>query len=764
MNQTSFLSSLLIASNTQEINDAIEAFRTVHGARVDWVPIGGKENNRGPIEISADPGRSIVERLTNGIDAVLEAEYDRHGGMPECRSPRQAATTWIGISDRGLSEMTPAQRQAIAKRVSIKLMVGEGRQGRLIEIRDYGIGLSPEEMPDTILSLNASNKIRKHHLAGTYGQGGSSTFSISTYTFLASRRAGDPRIGYTVVKFLDLPPEEFKTGHYVYLTFEKTIPSIELPESDFAAGTFVRHFGYDLSNYASPLGPNSVYGLLNQVLFDPVLPIWLDSEVHDYRRVIKGSRNALAGAIDEGDENRRGPTLDHNMQKFFVSLGDFGCIAFEYWVLERPNHTNKRPSAAFVNPSRPIILTLNGQNHAELNAGIVRKEAELPYLWQRLIVHIDCDSLTPMAKRALFASSREDARRGVVLQNIHEELVRVLKSDDELTRLNNEARDLGMQDRDETAIQEMRREVAKLLRLQGIEIAQTIGTHSGGEQVNHDHPSRSRGSRPRPQPISVSEPPTYIRILWDERDSIDFYPGQRRYIRIETDANSNYHNPENMSASRINIIVQGALTLRGSTPLRGGRMRAILEVAEGLSVGSNGKLRVELIRSGLPVLSDERDVAVNDPPPARPGRQALSLPPFETRQVAPEDEKWVILDWPDDVSSVASSAEMENGTLIIYYSTAFPKFAVSLNRYEQRNIELAKSFIKRYEIWLVAHSLLYYKDQEDAASQHGTIDVSENENSEYLERKERCRMATLAALFASREIDSIDTISSENEN
>src|SRR5579885_3534664 len=157
MNQESFFNALLSASTTEQVVAAIEAFETAQGERIGWAPIGGKENNRGPIEVSADPGRSLVERLTNGVDAVLELEYERHRGVPDCRSPRQAATAWIGISERGLSEMTPAQRQAVAKRVVIKLQAGEGRQARLIEIRDLGIGLKPEEMPNTILSLNESN-------------------------------------------------------------------------------------------------------------------------------------------------------------------------------------------------------------------------------------------------------------------------------------------------------------------------------------------------------------------------------------------------------------------------------------------------------------------------------------------------------------------------------------------------------------------------------------------------------------------------------
>ncbi|NJD67958.1 MAG: hypothetical protein C3F12_10895 [Candidatus Methylomirabilota bacterium] len=754
MDSKSLFDALLAASTTEEVRTAVETFEAAKGEQARWAPIGGKENNRGPIEVSADPGRSLVERLTNGIDAILEAECERHRGVPDCRSPREAATAWLGISERGLSEMTPAQRQAVARRVVTHLLPGDGRQGRLIEIRDLGVGLTPEEMPETILSLNESNKIRKHYLAGTYGQGGSSTFAISAYTLLASRHANDSRVAFTVVKFLDLPPEEYKTGHYVYLTVDGIVPIVEGFENDFAAGTLVRHFGYDLSSYPSPVGPNSVYGLLNQVLFDPVLPIWLDSEVHGYRRVIKGSRNALNGAVDEGDETRRGPALDHNMPTFYLSLGDFGNVGFEYWVLERPTRANKRPSAAFVNPSRPIILTLNGQNHAELPVSIVRKEAEFHFLSQRLIVHIDCDSLTPTAKRALFASSREDARRGLVLQLIHDELVRILKSDDELVRLNNEAREQGMRERDETAVQEMRREVAHLLHLQGIEIDHATGARVGGDRPSPDYPTRPRGPRRQLQPIEVHEPPTYIRIVWEEGEPIDFYPSQRRYVRLETDANSNYYDPDNPTNSRINIIiVQGPVMLKGSTPLRGGRMRAILELPDDTPVGATGTLRVELSRLGLPTLSDQRGVVVREAPPSRPGRQPLSLPPFDPRPVQPDDEQWATLGWPDDVAEVASSAVMENGTLVIYYSTAYPKYASQVTRYEQRDPSVAESFKKRYEIWLVTHSLLYHRDQEEVAAQHPTSEEVDTDLAEERERQERLRMATLAALFAAREVE-----------
>lgn len=755
MTTLEFFNVLARAGKLADVEAAVEAFEAAHGAAVGWVPFGGRESNRGIIEVSGDPGRSLVERITNGIDAILEAEHERHHGHPDCRSPREAATAWLNVPETGLSELTTRQRQALADRVVIRLLPGEDRDSRTVEVRDRGVGMTPEQMPQTILSLNENNKLQKHYLAGTYGQGGSSTFASSRYTWIASRYGDHPFVGFTLVRFLDLPPEEFKTGHYVYLTLNGAIPCVELPLGKFETGTIARHYGYDLSSYGSAVGPDSLYGLLNQALFDPMLPVWLESNLHNYRRVIKGSRNALNGAVDEGDEDRRGPSLSHHVRLFYVTLADFGRIGIEYWVLIPPTKGNKRPTRAFVNPARPIILTIHGQDHAELSSALIKKQAELPYLAQRLICHIDCNSLTPTAKRALFVSNREDARRGIVYELIQDELVRVLKSDDELTRLNNEAREHGRREQDESALHEMRREVARLLRLQGLNLAEAVGGEVGRGAEHPVRPTHPRGPRPKPQPIELHEPPSFIRILWEPGEDVTFYPQQRRYIRIETDANSSYHNPHDPTASRINPIVGDGILLRGSTPLQGGRMRIILEGAANASVGANGTIRVELTRPGLPSLADERPFRIVETPSIRPAARQVTLPPFETRPVdGLDDEQWTTLDWPDDVNAIASAAVPENGKLIIYYSTVFPKYASQRAAFERRDISLSASFTKRYEIWLAVHSLLLYQEQQDRAASSGQRQAVEldPEVTEAREREERCRVATLSALFAAREV------------
>ncbi len=181
--------------------------------------------------------------------------------------------------------------------------------------------------------------------------------------------------------------------------------------------------------------------------------------------------------------------------------------------------------------------------------------------------------------------------------------------------------------------------------------------------------------------------------------------------------------------------------------------RIIFEGAATAVVGTGGMIRVELSRTGLPSLADERQFRIIETPPARPAARQLTLPPFETRPVnGPDDDQWSTLDWPDDINTVASSVLTENGKLIIYYSTAFPKYAAQRATFERRDTTVAASFTKRYEIWLAVHSLLLYQDRKDKEGAPGQPQPEPDpETAETREREERCRVATLSSLFAARE-------------
>ncbi len=320
MQPRALFDALMAAEKVEEVREAIQAFRSSCPGASE-VPFGGRANNRGAIEIAADAARSAIERVTNAHDALLELEHLKHGGMPPCRSPREAADAWLGVPKKdGLSGLTTKERQDLASNTIVRLEPGEGWQSRILEVIDHGIGIEPTQMKNTILSLNESNKIQKHYLAGTYGQGGSSTLAFSKYAFIACRAYSGDWIGFTVVRYEELPADEYKTGRYIYLVYEGDVLTIEPKKGDPDHGRSIRHFGYDLSNYTSSIGPKSLYGALQRVLFDPVAPIRFENAVAGWNRTIKGARNALNGAVDQGDDNAKGPDLDYHLPMFSVSL------------------------------------------------------------------------------------------------------------------------------------------------------------------------------------------------------------------------------------------------------------------------------------------------------------------------------------------------------------------------------------------------------------------------------------------------------------
>lgn len=746
MSVEELLRALVGAQTAEQAIEAVDTF-VDHNPDTEWKPIGGRPNNRGVIEMSANPGRALVERVTNAVDAVLDAEFDRHGGKPECRSPRQAAAAWLNVPEDGLSAMSASDRRRLARRVTVKLRPGTGANGRIIEVIDGGIGLNAPQMPTTILSLNESNKVTKPHLAGTYGQGGSATYVSSQLSLVASRRPGSDVVAFAVVRYEEPPPDAVKGGSYVYLVHCGSILTTDRTADLIEPGTRVVHYGYDLTKFPSPLGPRSLYGLLQQVMFDPVLPLWFDNEVHSYRRVIKGSRNALNGASDEGDD--KGPKLSHRMPMFYVSLGEYGRAGIEYWVLDRPEKGATKPTEAFVDPMKPIVLTLNGQNQAEMSVRLVRKDAELPYLTQRLICHIDCNHLSPAALRSLFASSREEARRGVVFDLLERELINALKSDEELQRLNAEARDQKHREEDAEAEKSMRVEVAKLLRLQGFEVPTDAGATQGGD--GRDSRPTGRGRRHRQLvPIDLHEPPTFIRIVWPDAKPIEMYPDQRRYVRVETDAYAKYHDPRNPDKSGVNIVVSGdGLQASGSTPLDHGRMRVVVSAAGQAKTGGTGRLHVELRVPSQPTLSDGRDLAIVSPPPAKKASQRIVMPPFKVVPVEDlDDPMWATLGWPENTAAVASDANRVDGELVVHYSKVFPAYADQHRKFESIDPTLAASFDSRYRIWLAVHSLILDKDLSDEPEgAAGDAQLADD-----VERRERCRVATLAVMFAAAEI------------
>jgi hypothetical protein len=494
---------------------------------------------------------------------------------------------------------------------------------------------------------------------------------------------------------------------------------------------------------------------MNRLLFDPVAPIWFENKVEGWNRGIYGSRNRLNSGSDEAEGGNK-LELSHRMPMLSVSLGELGQIGIEYWVLNPPEGRNNIPIAAYVDHRKPIILSINGQNQSELSVLLIRKDAELPYLKTRLICHVDCDGLAGLAKRALFASTREQAKEGEILARIRQELVDALKSDDELRRLNREAKDKSLADTDEEAKKRLQKEVSRMLQLMGK--SQIESGSSSDQGATTSRRGGGGGGYRKLEPLETKDPPTYIKILRDDNKPITLFPGQRKWLRIETDAPSSYFDPNDKKNSKINFIISEHLFIVAVSALRGGRMRLAVEAKKESAINAAGQIRVELYRTGMSPESDTAEYLIVAAPKEQEKKRTTTFPSFEIIKVdGPNDERWTnISEDSSDTGRHASRATLTEGVLYIYYSAVFPKFEQEAKRWASQDVQKAKSFERRYEVWLAVHALLI---QEAESDREGEAEKEENDEiSEEFLRQERCRAAVMAAMVANQEVKAGDLL------
>lgn len=117
------------------------------GIAYSWRPVGDRDNNEGTIRMGADAGDSLIERVTNAIDAILERAYFEKGDIPGCSSPREATTVWFGIPDGRVSKLPLHRRQELAKLITVTFRDSGERRQPTVVITDEALGRRQTHFP-----------------------------------------------------------------------------------------------------------------------------------------------------------------------------------------------------------------------------------------------------------------------------------------------------------------------------------------------------------------------------------------------------------------------------------------------------------------------------------------------------------------------------------------------------------------------------------------------------------------------------------------
>lgn len=168
---------------------------------------GGRVNQKASIEAASEGDRGAVERLANAFDASLTAARLASGlaRSDSTLTPRKAAQRFLN-PDPNTCEWNPQSPsidfdmpviqfwpEAETKRRYKRFQSETGLCSLLI--RDRSLGISREDIPNTILALNSESKLRTWEAIGQFGHGGSSALAFCESCLIVTqpRSAGHTR-------------------------------------------------------------------------------------------------------------------------------------------------------------------------------------------------------------------------------------------------------------------------------------------------------------------------------------------------------------------------------------------------------------------------------------------------------------------------------------------------------------------------------------------------------------------------------------------
>ncbi|SDK38027.1 hypothetical protein [Sediminibacillus albus] len=406
-----------------------------------WRSYGDNENNFSVIgNQQSSPDAALVEKLINSVDAVLMKECFINGVDPTSDfAPKDvdaALSTFFQIPEGKLSNLDSRERTKLAENINF---VATGKKSKPnYTIIDKGEGQSPKGLPDTILSLNKSNKLRIPFVQGKFNMGGSGVLQfcgdnnlqlvISKRHPQLSKDDSSQEWGVTVVR-REPPTKGKRSSVYTYLAPGGNILGFKadelelLPSKDSAFGealeygTFIKLFEYKVPGLTTNI-LFDLYNRLSMLMPTLAMPIRFyerrDYKGHTLETTLSGLNVRLTedkrSNIEEGFPLSSRITIKGQEMKLSI-------IAFKEGKEEK------------YKKGEGIIFTVNGQTHGDIpKAFFTRKSVGMGALANSLLTIVDCTQLDGRSREDLFMNSRDRLREGELRKLIEDELSHLVKN------------------------------------------------------------------------------------------------------------------------------------------------------------------------------------------------------------------------------------------------------------------------------------------------------------------------------------------------
>jgi len=448
--------TLVQASSEDKVSKIIESNDLLKNEK-NWTPFSNNENNTGTfLNQQSHPVAALTEKIVNSIDALLIAECRLRNIDPESakapRSMHEAVEEFFGIANGNFSEVDDKRRREIAKNIQV-IAEGSKRLPTIIVV-DRGEGQNPKEFENTFLAMGAKNKIKIQFVQGKFHMGGTGALPFcgtKHYQLILSRR--HPKLlsgsqkdlwGFTLLRYR-VPTGYVRSGCFEYCTDERGYilqfegePLPILPNGEILEhGSFIKMYDYRLDRPS--IIHRDLWRELNRHLFSPALPILLfenrDFEKNVSDKPLLGNKMRL-----RVDDNK----LVEDTISIDAKLGDFGLCRVEVTILKADAFkSDNAVREEFTTQNHAIFFTINGQTHSTIGRSFLKAErkANLDYLADYMIVHVDVTHIPTDIRDHAFMGSRDRMRDDEVKRRVEEDLAQELRKHEGLRLLNQHRRE-----------------------------------------------------------------------------------------------------------------------------------------------------------------------------------------------------------------------------------------------------------------------------------------------------------------------------------
>lgn len=550
-----------------------------------WRLYGDKEGNFAQAGNQQSlPEAALVEKIVNSVDSrlmlrCLQRAIDPEGPQAP-RGIREAVAEFFeeaggaGLLVKWPKEVRTKESQEITLAATgDKPTPGKATRDMCLTIVDQGEGQSPRRLPNTILSLNATNKQRIPFVQGKFNMGGSGALRFCGkhgLQLVISRRhpdladsTADPTSGQWGVTVVRREQPSGRTGEPIHSEFTylaplgadakprngevlafsaPALPLMPVGDQPYCReviwGTAIKLYEYEFKvSKSNVLFPGGLLYALERLLPEIALPVRVH-ECRGYSGKAGSYDTTLAGLVVRLEDGKSEP-LEQGFPVSAKLRSD--CMEMVARIYAFREH-----GAEYLE-NEGVIFTINGQSHGHISKTIFSrpKAVGLQRLKDSLLVLVDCTSLTTVQREDLFMSSRDRLSKKPIRTNLEKELEILLRENGPLGRLQSERRQKDIESRltEEKPLEEVLGRVMKssptleALFLRGRRLSRPFaraGSNGHGPQGGPTDGSKEFVGRKHPTFFKTTDQP-YGRIY---KRNVEL--GRRCRVDFETDVENGY--------------------------------------------------------------------------------------------------------------------------------------------------------------------------------------------------------------------------------